>query len=430
MPRLTKRFVDALQADPMGKEVTHWDDVLKGFGLRVQPGGARSWVIMYRTQEGRLRKLSIGRVGALTPDEARREAKIKLGEVEKGGDPAGEKSAARKAMTVAELCDLYLVEAAKSPGPRGKIKKASTLAGDRGRINSHIKPLLGRRTVISLTLRDVERFQTDVADGKTAKPKNEKGRGTVPRGGRGAASRATALLGTLLEYARRRGVIKDNPAQGIHKFPDGKRSRFLSFDEIMSLGRVMNEAAAEGENPTGLAAIRALLLTGCRRTEILALPWLWLDIRSRCIRFGDTKTGAQLRPIGAAAVDHLAAQPQRDDSPWVFPANHGDGHFIGAPRVLARLCARADIDGVTLHTLRHSFAATAAELGFSELTIAGLLGHSVPGVTARYAHIPDTALLAAADRVSARIAAALGGNNDAAVMTQTVGTATALATRI
>lgn len=273
----------------------------------------------------------------------------------------------------------------------------------------------------------MERFQTDVAEGKTAKSKKEKGRGTVPRGGRGAASRATALLGTMLEYARRCGVIKDNPAQGIHKFPDGKRTRFLSCDEITALGRVMNEAAAEGENPIGLAAIRALLLTGCRRTEILALPWASLDIRSRCIRFGDTKSGAQLRPIGAAAVDHLAAQPQRDDSPWVFPANHGDGHSIGAPRVLARLCARADIDGVTLHTLRHSFAATAAELGFSELTIAGLLGHSVPGVTARYAHIPDSALLAAADRVSARIAAALDQKDEADVVpqTSTVSTATA-----
>ena len=132
-------------------------------------------------------------------------------------------------------------------------------------------------------------------------------------------------------------------------------------------------------------------------------------MKARCIRFEETKSGPQLRPIGAAAIKQLAAQSRHEDSPWVFPADHGDGHFVGLPRVLARLCARAGLKDVTVHTLRHSFAATAAGLGFSELTIAGLLGHTVPGVTARYAHLPDSALVAAADRVSARMAAALEG---------------------
>ena len=178
----------------------------------------------------------------------------------------------------------------------------------------------------------------------------------------------------------------------------------------------MRKAEDNGENRTGIAAIRALLLTGCRRNETLALPWSWLDAKARCIRFEDTKSGAQLRPIGATAANYLAAQTRRKASPWVFPADRGDGHFIGLPRVLARLCARAGLENVTVHTLRHTFAATAAELGFSELTIAGLLGHSVPGVTARYAHVPDSALVAAADRVAARIAAALDGRATAEVV--------------
>jgi integrase len=178
----------------------------------------------------------------------------------------------------------------------------------------------------------------------------------------------------------------------------------------------MRKAQREGENPTGIAAIRALLLTGCRRNEILALPWAWLDAKSRCIRFEDTKSGAQLRPLGEAAAKYLVAQPKQDDYPWIFKADIGDGHFVGLPRVLARLCALAGLKDVTIHTLRHSFATTAAELGFSELTIAGLLGHSVPGITARYAHVPDSALVAAADRVSARIAAALEGKREAQIV--------------
>jgi len=178
----------------------------------------------------------------------------------------------------------------------------------------------------------------------------------------------------------------------------------------------MRKAQREGENPTGIAAIRALLLTGCRRNEILALPWAWLDVKSRCIRFEDTKSGAQLRPLGEAAAKYLAAQPKQDGCPWIFKADIGDGHFVGLPRVLARLCALAGLKNVTIHTLRHSFAAAAAELGFSELTIAGLLGHSIPGVTARYAHVPDSALVAAADRLSARMAAALDGKRQEQVV--------------
>src|SRR6202012_4951553 len=121
--------------------------------------------------------------------------------------------------------------------------------------------------------------------------------------------------------------------------------------------------------------------TGCRKTEILSLPWSWFDEKARCIRFEDTKTGAQLRPIGIAAVWHIASQPERMDEkkkkiPWIFPADRGTGHFVGLPRVFERLCEQAKLEDVTLHTLRHTFAATAAELGFSELTIAGLLGHT------------------------------------------------------
>jgi integrase len=325
------------------------------------------------------------------------------------GNPSAERHAARAAITLSELCDLYVADA------EGRIK-ASTLAMDRSRIECHVKPLIGRRTVGALTRRDIERLQSDVAAGKTAKPRKEKGRGGKGSGGRGVAARTVGMLGTILEFAKRHGMIVDNPARGVRRFPDNKRRRFLSLDELAALGAAMRRAPADVENRTGVAAIQALLLTGCRRSEILALPWAWLDMKARCIRFEDTKSGPQLRPIGAAAIKQLAAQSRYEDSPWVFPADRGNGHFVGLPRVLARLCARAGVKEVSVHTLRHSFAAMAAELGFSELTIAGLLGHSVPSVTARYAHLPDSALVAAADRVSARMAAALEGKARAEVV--------------
>ena len=233
---------------------------------------------------------------------------------------------------------------------------------------------------------------------------------------RASAARTLGMTVTILEYAKRLKLIKDNPARGVKKPPDRKQQRYLTLKEITKLGEKMRNAEATGENVTALAAIRLLLLTGLRRMEALGLARAWVDSAARCIRFEDTKTGPQLRPIGAEAVKLIEGQPDRNGSSWVFPAANGDNHLVGLPKVLERICASAELEGVTLHVLRHSFAATAAEMGFSELTIAGLLGHSVPGVTARYAHVPDTALVAAADRVAARIASALDGKAEAEIV--------------
>ena len=409
MPRLTKRFVDSLKPDPSGKEVTYWDESLRGFGLRVRPTGGASWVAMYRTHEGRQRKLTLGRVGTLTPDEARKEARQKLAEADRGGDPAGDKAAARKAITVGELCDWYLAESKTWLKP-------STHENDESRIECHVKPLISGHAVTRLAPRDLEKMQADIAAGKTAKMKKRVGRGGNTTGGKGVAARTLATMSVVLEFARRNGIVERNPARLVKKYPSQKRTRFFGFDEFAALGDAMREAELAGENATGIAAIKALALTGCRRGEILGLPWEWLDTKHSCIRFEDTKTGAQIRPIGKSAIDFLKRQPRLENQEWVFPATTGEGYFIGLPRIFARLCARAGIENASIHTLRHSFASAAAGLGYSELTIAGLLGHSLSGITARYAHMPDKALLAAADIISERILAALNGKGDAEIM--------------
>jgi integrase len=402
MPKITKRLIDTLRPDPGGAEVFKWDSEMRGFGVRIMPSGVASYHIQYRTPEGRTRRMVIGKVGTLTPDEARKLARDKLAAAWNGADPSAERHTVRKAMTVGELCDRYLSDA------KGRIKD-STLAMDKSRIETHVKPLIGRLTVRSLTATDIERLKADIIAGKTAKPRRD-GRGGVATGGQGVAARTMGMLGTILEYARQSlKLIKENPARGLKKPSDGKQCRFLTMEEIAALGKAMRETEATGESSTGIAAICLLLMTGLRRMEALALPRDWIDARNRCIRFQDTKTGAQVRPIGTQAFQLLETLPLRKGCPWVFPAGRGNGHYVGVPKVLKRLCTKIGLKGVTVHVLRHSFAAAAAEMGFSELTIAGLLGHSVPGVTARYAHIPDSALAAAADRVCARIAAALEG---------------------
>lgn len=403
MPSLTKRTVDSLAANHDGRDRIHWDDKLPGFGLRLNPSGAAGWLVQYRTLHGRTRRLTLGALGVLTPDEARKRAKIELGRVEDGHDPSAERKAARRAITVAELCDDYLAAG------EGRIKP-STLAMDRSRIETHVKPLLGERPVKGLTTLDIERFLRDVTIGKSAKAKPMSGarrRGGYAAGGAGVASRTVGMLGTILERAVRDQTLERNPVRGVKRPKDIPRTPPFEFETLGEIGATIREAAANGENLTALRAIRILLLTGCRRMEVLSLRWDAVDAAKQCLRLADTKSGRQVRPIGRAAIEAIDTAPRDEVSPYVLPASTGRGHFVGLPRVWARIAKRAGIVGVPIHGLRHWFASAAAEMNFSELTIAGLLGHSVRGVTARYATTPDSALVAAADRVAARIALAL-----------------------
>src|ERR1700730_3456496 len=226
-----------------GSEV--WDSAVLGFGARRQVGEAVSYILMYRTREGRQRRFTIGRHGApWTPDTAREEARRLLGEIVRGGDPAAAKREAREAMTIAELCDAYLAdaEAGRLLTRRGQSKKASTLAIDRGRIERHFKPLLGGRPVAAVTRADVERFMHAVAEGKSAARVKTKRRGLARvRGGRGTATRAVGVLGAIFTYAVRLGLRPDNPVHGIIRFADGRRERRLSDDEYAALGAALRQ---------------------------------------------------------------------------------------------------------------------------------------------------------------------------------------------
>ena len=413
--KLTKRVVDALKAPKPSKvgvkvrESFTWDRELRGFGVQLLPSGLKSFVIQYRNAEGRNRRTVIGRYGLMTVEEARRVAHEKLVAVSKGIDPAAEQAAEAGSQTVAEMCDWYLreAEAGRILGRRRRPIKASTLAMDRSRIERHIKPLLGSRRVKALTLGAIEGMQADIARGKTAKARAGS-RGGATTGGEGVASRTVSTLHSLLEHGFRLGVIVANPAKGVRKLAVAPRERRLSATEIVKLGKVMRAAPGHGEHPTGLAAVRFLLLTGFRRQEGLGLERAWVDAENRCVRFPDTKSGAQVRVIGQAAMDLVTAQPSRAGSRYVFTPDWGDGHFTAVVGTLDRLCADAKLAGVTPHVLRHTFASVAGDLGVSELTIAALLGHAARGVTQRYVHI-DEAVRLAANRVAAETTRLLDG---------------------
>ena len=417
--KLTKRLIDSTTPHPE-KDVFLWDEALPGCGLRVKrlaegrKGEVKTFIVQYRTPHGRTRRFAVARYRVMTLEEARTEARQILARAEKGEDPSADRKKARAAKTVSDLADSYYTDAeAGRVLHRGRPKKPLTLQTDKGRIERHIKPLLGTKPIEGLTRQDVIRFMNAVQDGKTAarfKTGRKRGLANV-RGGRGAAAKCVTLLGAMFTYAERQGWVSDNPCRGIEKPASIERQRHLTDKEYAALGKALIQMEAEGANNTALNAIRALALTGCRKGEILNLKAAGVDKAARGLRLEDTKTGRQLRPCGNTALVFLAdlSAGFKKGGGWAFPATRGDGPLVGVVKPFARACAIAKIRGATLHTLRHSFATVAHELGFSELTIAGLLGHRAGSVTARYAHHVDSALAAAADRVSAVIAARMEG---------------------
>ncbi len=405
--RIGLREVRALGAN---QEV--WDAAVPGFGARRQRSPAVAYVLMFRTAEGRTRRYTIGRHGApWSPDTAREEACRLLGEAVTGADPAADKQAKRRAETVTELCDLYWsdAEAGRLLTRRKAPKKVSTLLSDKGRIEKHVKPLLGRMKVAAVTREDVEGFMHAVAAGKTAaRAKTAKKRGlSNVRGGVGTASRTVGLLGAIFSYAVKHRMRADNPVWGVIRPADGRRERRLSDAEYAALGQALRQATAQNVWPAAVAAARFLAVTGWRSGEALGLRWAEVDLPRRTARLADTKTGESLRPLSHAACEVLRAMSHSGE--LVFPSSRGDGRMSGFRKVWDRIAKLGTLPAdVTPHVLRHSFASLAGDLGYSEPTIAALIGHKGHTITSRYMHAADAVLLAASDAVARRSMELLG----------------------
>lgn len=408
MPKLTKSVVDG--ADLRSKQYTIWCSDLKGFGVYIHPTGRRTYFVDYRVNSAR-RRMTIGTHGVLTTEQARKLAIETMGGVVlQKTDPLLERKTRRASLTVAQLCDQYMKAAEKGLilGRRKNLpKKASTLEIDRGRISRHIKPLLGSKLVIDLTRADVTKFMRDVAAGKTARKdrSGKNGARVEVKGGMGAAGRTTGFLGGILTYAVDEGIIPSNPAQGVKLPADGVRTRRLVADEYRALGKALSGGAAEYDTPQAVTGAWLLALTGCRLGEISALRWSEVDEEGQCFRLEDSKSGPSVRPVGREAFDVLRKALRVPGNPYVLPAlrQGAQKHYNGLAGAWVRFMQRAGLEGVTPHTMRHSYASVAGDLGFAESTIAALIGHAGGTVTSRYVHRLDTVLVAAANKVAGEV---------------------------
>lgn len=438
--KLTKRALDGIS--PEVRTAFWFDTELKGFGLKVMPSGVMTWIVEYRPGAGgrgvSKRRMTLGKSSVLTPDEARAVAKDVLARVHAGEDPAALKVEAKAAKTVAELCDLYLAEAELGNiiSKRGAAKKPSTLISDRGRIARHIKPLLGKKLVRDTSRSDIERFLRDVANGKTAVDVKTKKHGrAIVTGGKGTATRTVRLLGGIFSYAIRLGMRGDNPTHGVAKYADNQGARFLSTAELERLGAALREAETVGVawqtkpdkpgakhlpksdgdrrsivGPHAAAAIRLLILTGCRLREILDLKWQHVDSERGLLRLPDSKTGAKTIVLAAPALEVLLSVPRVAGCEFVIAGDDPKRPRSDLKRPWALVMRAAELEGVRIHDLRHTYASHGAAVGMGLTIVGRLLGHADVKTTNRYSHFDADPMRRAANAIGSTLSAAMDGD--------------------
>ena len=414
--RITKRAVDALHHK--GSEFTLWDDTVGGFGVRVRPTGAKSYVVVYRagTERGApVRRYTIAAVGKITPEAARGRAKAILGEVAHGHDPANQKTAERGIPTVAELANRFMTAHVRAK------RKAGTAEFYRDILDRIVKPAVGTTKADKLTRIQVGKLHYSLADTPFQ------------------ANRVLAVIGSMYAFGGRTGIVPEgtNPARGIDKFRESRRERFLTSEELERLGSAIREAETDGIPwtvdetkpgakhvsrakrftriaPPAAAALRLLLFTGCWLREILHLRWEHVDFERGCLFLPDSKSGRKTVVLNAPALAVLNALERL--GPYVVPGDDSGHPRHDLKRPWDAVIKRAGLSGVRLHDLRHTYASFGAGGGLGLPIIGRLLGHAQAATTARYAHLDNDPLRRASEAIAGRIAAALDGSPTAEIV--------------
>jgi integrase len=399
--RITKRTVDQLET-PL-KDTFFWDDTLKGFGVKVTVTGRKVFVLQGRI-DGKVRRYTIGQYGSpWSPDQARAQALSMLSELAKGIDPTAEKRARRLQGSFADLTEQYVAELIP-------LKKSSTQSLELTLIKRHVVPLIGRMKVGDITRRDVQKMMIDISAGKTALVEKTKSRGKARvQGGQGTANRSAAVVSAVMTYAMELSLRPDNPAKGVKKYTLKRHDRYLRNDELEQLGASLVKAEQEGVSPFSIAAIRFMILTGCRAGEALSLQWSWIDWEHGIAKLPDSKTGQKNLLLGQGALELLKPLDRVEASPLVFPSSVGGITPISIQKIWRRIRADAGLEDVRMHDLRHNFASSAVSSGQSLYVVGKLLGHSQSQTTQRYAHLAHDPVKQAADDVSVRLGNSLMG---------------------
>ncbi len=395
MPKLTKRTVDAAQ--PSDKDVWVWDGELKGFGLRVKPSGVKSYLVQYRNQHSKTRRLTLGRHGVITPDEARSLARQALALSERGEDPSADRKADRDAPSMNVLLDRYLEEHVRVHNAPSTVTEVTRL------VERRIRPAVGTQQAIAITRTDIMALHRHLKE--------------TPR----QANFVLSILSKVFNLAEVWEVREENsnPCRQVKRYPENTRERFLSENEIAGFGNVMTVLEAEGKlSPIVGNAIRMLALTGCRLGEVRHLRWQDIDFERGLLHLQNAKTGSRAHVVGAQALALLSQIEQIDRSKWVFP-----GTDISQPlrkerleKAWQKIRTAAGIEDVKLHDLRHTVGTFSSQAGANAFLVRDKLGHKTLAMTGRYVNQDAGPLRELSDVVEGRIATAMRGGHGADVV--------------
>ena len=361
--RLTDARVESLK--PEAREFTVWADDPRRLGVRVMPSGARVYVLRLR-QDRAQRWVTIGRHGdGWNVQKATARAHELLGLQGQGAPVHRLKAILAGIPSLKRVAVLYLRDTAPRLKP-GSIERLRTSL-------LHVVKRLGKIRVDRVSTDDVAEFH--------------KGMRATPI----AANRALVALHGLMKFAIRKSWRLDNPAKGVRYYREKARERYLTADETARLARALAEAEGK-ESPFVLAAVKLLLLTGCRQGEVFGLKWSEVDLERGVLRLEDAKTGARVVYLNELAQDVLTALPRVDGNPYVVPGWKKGTHYQGEQKAWERIREAAGMPGLRLHDLRHNFASVLASGGASLQMIGQLLGHKRVATTARYAHLVEGTL--------------------------------------
>jgi integrase len=419
--KITKRAVDNA-VPPVKGEARIWDTDIKGFMLRIYPTGRKVYAVKCRV--GRVQSIhTIGEHGSpCTPDEARKAALEALGRARRGEDPNAERKAVRAALTVSELIDHYLKE-----GPATKpAKRPTSWVSDGSNLTRHIRPLIGTKVADHVTKGEAAGAIRDIMEGKTLADVKTGPRGrALVTGGEGAARRTRSVAAAMFAWGMEHGFCRANPFAGTALATAPVRERFLTKDEAIALLSAISKLESAGNIADAFAdALRLLLLTGARKSEVLGLRWTEVDFDRKVLTLppqrtkAGSKTGIRRIQLSPPALDILerrrmaggtaadgSSHKQSTAADFVFPATRGQGHAVGVRKVFERVCNEAKLKNLRIHDLRHSFASFAIADGASLFLVGKLLGHASSRTTERYAHLSGVPLQEAVTSIGRSITA-------------------------
>ncbi len=386
---LSSRTVERLRVE---KDIVFWDRALTGFGVRVYPTGGKVYVAQARGPK-RPKRVTVGRHGVLTAEQARQRAARIIARVKAGEAPTPEPLTAPRtaAPTVGALAERFLAEYAAVR------YKPATLGWTRTAVHRYIVPEFGKLALAAVEPTQIREFHHKLSHSPSI------------------ANMVVRTLALMYRLAADWGLVPEgcNPCRSIAKYPPRERERFLTDAEFTRLGQVLDQAETEGSaSASAVAAIRLLMLTGCRKSEILTLRWDHVALDARELRLPDTKTGPRVIALPPMAVTLLAHLPRDPDSPWVITGRQSGTHLHDLAHAWKVIRIRAGLDDMRIHDLRHGFASRALALGESLPMIGKLLGHSQVETTARYAHLARDSVHESAARIAESLAADLFGTDE------------------